>query len=127
MKHCDFSKFLILLISCLFMASCVNREEIEFSGTVVGIRNCHASYLDQNAGYMVQLDTPEGVGGTVTGSDGTEMTDIIVLYEPPKHIMVEDHIHGTFYRDDKYSKANCDVHYNDLPLPEGVILEVHVD
>ena len=123
MKH---YAFFSAALAAMLLASCVHHEEIEFSGTIVGIRNCTASYLDQNAGYMVQLETPEGVGGTVTGEDGT-MDNIIVLYEPPKRIMLEDHIHGTFYRDDKYSRANCEVHYNELPLPEGVLLEVHVD
>lgn len=127
MKRSASSKYIALVLVPLLLTACVKHEEIEFSGTVRGVRNCAASFLDQNIGYMVQLETPEGVGGTITGTDGEEMDNIIVLYQPPKRIMVRDHIHGTFYRDDKYSKANCEVHYNDLPLPEGVIIEVSVD
>lgn len=126
-RYACFKVIAAAVLTALLTAACVKHEEIEFSGTVRGVRNCAASMLDQNIGYMVELETPEGIGGTVTGSDGNEMHNIIVLYQPPKRIMVQDHIHGVFYRDDKFSKANCELHYNDLPLPEGVILEVSVD
>ena len=126
MKHFVFSKLLlaVLLLSCV---SCVKHEELSFSGTVLGVRNCEASYMDRNAGYIVQLESPEGVGGTLTSTSGETIENVVVLYEPTRLIMVEDHIHGSFYLDNKYSRVNCSTQWGNLDLPEGVFTEVHVD
>lgn len=123
MKHFVFFS----LLAATLLTGCVRHEEIEFAGTVTGIRQCtSASYLDQSVGYIVKLDYPDSIGGTITTDEGTS-SNLIVLYEPNIHIQNTNHIHGTFYLDDKYSKANCSLHYTDFDLPEGVFLEVHVD
>ena len=123
MKRFVFSSMLLALL----LASCTKHQEIEFAGTVTGIRQCSAaSILDQNVGYIVKLDYPDSVGGTIETDDGVA-SGLIVLYEPSRIIRVDDHIHGAFYLDDKYSRANCSVHYNDYELPEGVFTELHVD
>lgn len=115
----------------LAFTACVKHEEVSFSGQVVGIRNCSLTFNDANAGYIVQLETPEGVGGTVVSNDGQDtMHNLVVLYEPPKIMKVSTRLHGKFYFDDKYSKANGCVSWNDDnigSLPEGVFTEVIVD
>ena len=120
----------ILLIGLLATA-CVKHDEISFTGKLIGIRNCSVTYTDMNAGYIVQLETPTGVGGTVISSDKQDtLHNLIVLYEPPRVIQVGCHMHGSFYIDNKYSKANGCVTWNDQnvgDLPEGVFLEVTVD
>ena len=118
-------KLLYILAVATLLTACVKHDEIEFAGKVVGIRNCTPSYLDQNAGYMVQLDYPDSIGGSITAGENTA-ENLIVLYEPTEHIRVDDRIHGTFYLDNNYSKANCSMSY-DEPLPEGVFLKVTVD
>ena len=59
--------------------------------------------------------------------DAQVLENVVVLYEPPRMLYVEDHIHGSFYLDDKYSRANCNVVWEEMNLPEGVFLKVHVD
>lgn len=122
MKHCVcFSLLLLLLVSC------VKHEEYEFSGRVLWMRDCTGSYLDANAGYVVQLEYPENIGTTIRNADGDTLKNLIVLYEPTRRVYVDDHIHGTFYLDDKYSRSNCTLHYTDYTLTEGVFTKTVVD
>lgn len=125
MKRYAFFK-LTLLALLLTLTACKKHPEIDFAGTVIDIRHCTSSYLDNNVGYMVQLDYPDSIGGTISTDEGTA-TGLIVLYEPDRIVRVDDHIHGSFYLDNKYSKANCALHYTDYELPEGVFTELHVD
>ena len=77
---------------------------------------------DRNPAHLVALDSPAGVGGTYNGKE-----NVVVLYEPTKHVRVDDHIHGTFYFDNDYSTANCNWHNSDYKLPEGVFVKTVVD
>ena len=108
------------------MTACQKHPEIDFAGKVIDIRQCTGSYLDNNVGYVVQLEYPDSIGGTISTEAGTA-TGLIVLYEPDRVIRVDDRIHGSFYLDDKYSRANCSLHYTDYELPEGVFTRVNVD
>ena len=129
MKHCGYFKFIIhhssfIIATVLLLVSCVKHDEIEFSGTVVDVRSCSALTIsmDQNPAYIVILDYPASIGGEYYGD-----SNVVALYEPTRHIMADDHIHGTFYLDDKYSKTTCDWHNTDYDLPEGVFLKTIVD
>lgn len=115
-----------ILLAVLLLSGCHKQPEIDFAGTVIGIRQCSGSYPDMSAGYIVQLDYPDSIGGTISTDEGT-MKNLIVLYEPNRIIQVDNHIHGTFYRDDKYSKANCSLRYTDYELPEGVFIDVKTE
>lgn len=126
MKLSVFSKLLLATAIATSVASCQKHPEIDFAGTVINIRQCTGSFLDNNVGYIVQLDYPDSIGGTLgSGEDAT--SNLIVLYEPNRVIHVDEHIHGSFYLDDKYSRANCSLHYSDIDLPEGVFTNVSVD
>lgn len=124
-------RLIIILAMGLLATGCVKHEELSFSGEVVAIRSCSVTYTDMNAGYIVQLETPTGVGGTVISNDQKDtMDNLIVLYEPPKILQVGTRLHGKFYIDNKYSKANGCVSWNDENvgnLPEGVFTEAVVD
>ena len=120
-KHLSIQAFIILFLALIF-TGCVKHEEIEFRGKIIGIRECTASYLDQNVGYVVQLEYPEGVGGSITDGNNTG-ENLVVLYEPDRHIMIDDIISGTFYLDEKYSRANCSIRW-DYELPEGVFMKL---
>lgn len=78
--------------------------------------------MDQNPAFLVALDNPSGIGGIYYDD-----TNVVALYEPTRHIMYGDHIRGTFYLDDKYSKTTCEWHNTDYKLPEGVFTETVVD
>lgn len=119
-------KIILPLLAALLATACVKHEAIEFEGIVVGIRNCSSMLYDPGAGYVIQLTKPEGVGGTLTSDNGETMTNLVVLYEPDSHIMADDRVHGTFYWDEQYSRANCTFRW-DKQLPEGVFIKVRVD
>lgn len=120
------SHFSFLIFYFLFV-SCVQHDEVEFRGTIIDYRECSSLYLDQNPGYVVQLEYPENLGGSYNNPDrNITGGNAVVLYEPDRHIMVGDVVHGTFYLDDKYSRINCNIHYGDT-LPEGVFLKVRSD
>ena len=119
--------FILLFALPIFLTSCVEHEEIAFEGVVVGTRGCSSIIIDDNMGFIVKLFTPDSIGGTMTSTEGETMTGVIVLYEPPRLIYVHDTIHGTFYLDDKYSRANCNIVWDEMTVPEGVFLKVAVD
>lgn len=123
MKHCVCFSIVLLVLSCM-VTSCVKHDEIEFSGTVIDVRSCSSLNLsmDQNPAYLIALDYPASIGGDYYGD-----TNVVALYEPTRHIMGDDHVHGTFYLDDKYSKTTCEWHNTDYDLPEGVFTETIVD
>lgn len=126
MKHSVFFKLLLFALP-LLAVSCVEREEISFEGMVVGTRGCSGIIMDDNMGFIVKLFSPDSIGGTLTSTDGETMTNVVVLYEPPRLIYIRDTIRGTFYLDDKYSRANCSLVWDEMDLPEGVFLRVTVD
>lgn len=124
MKHCVFFS----LMAMLLLSACVKHDEIEFAGTVIDVRMCSSSYTEFNAGgFLVQLDYPEGVGSDIVTEEGDSAKNLIVLYEPTTRIKIDNHIHGSFYLDNNYSKANCSWRYNDYELQEGVFTETVVD
>ncbi len=115
-----------LLILCLF-TSCVKHEEIPFSGTVVDVRECNASFgTAQDAGFVVSLNEPENIGQPYT-FNGVTYPRAVILYAPDRRIYKGDRLSGTFYLDDKYSRANCSIHWTDFSLPEGVFLDTTVE
>jgi hypothetical protein len=122
--HLAVTLYGVLLTAVIMLSGCVKHEEIEFSGTVVDIRSCSSLELsmDQNPAFLVALDKPVGIGGVYYDD-----TNVVALYEPTRHIMYGDHIRGSFYLDDKYSKTTCEWHNTDYKLPEGVFTETIVD
>lgn len=126
MKHSGCFKLLALLLPLAFV-SCVEHEEVAFEGMVVGTRGCSGIVMDNNMGFIVKLFSPDSIGGTMTSTTGERMTNVIVLYEPPRILYVGDSIHGTFYLDDKYSRVNCSLVWEEMNVPEGVFLKVVVD
>jgi hypothetical protein len=126
MKRSVFSKSLLVIAAIMALVSCQKHPEIDFAGKVIDVRQCTSAFMDNNIGYVVQLDYPDSIGGTIE-TDAGSASGIIVLYEPNRLIYVDDHIRGSFYLDDKYSRANCSLHYTDFDLPEGVFTKVSVD
>ena len=114
-------------VLCFLLTSCEVHEEISFDGVIVGTRACSGIMMDDNMGFIVKLFSPDSIGGTMTSTEGETMTNIIVLYEPPRMLYIRDTIHGTFYLDDKYSRANCSLVWDEMNVPEGVFLKVVVD
>lgn len=128
MKHSVCFKALLLLSSCLLLlVSCTKRDEIDFTGVVIDTRQCTASYLKPNLGYLVELSKPSDAGDDYTTDDGVVHHNVVILYEPDRVIYKDDHLSGSFYFDDEYSDANCEIHWKDLKVPMGVFVSVSVD
>lgn len=127
MKQTPLALWVTLLLAATLSQGCNKHEEIEFSGRIIGTRRCTMSWVDTQAGYLVQLTSPKGIGGTINSSEN-QIDNVVVLYEPTCHILVDDEIEGVFYLDDKYSKANCGNNTDTLTkgLPEGVFLDISV-
>ena len=146
MKHLDFSKLKIkksklkfchrtvcvslILGSSFFIlnlfSSCTKHDEIVFKGVIIDTRECTVSYLKPDLGYVVKLDSPDSIGKPYT-LNGTTYQNAVILYDPNCRLYKNDKISGTFYLDDKYSRANCTIHWTDFQLPEGVFLDVSVE
>lgn len=133
MKHLDFFKvkggWHTLLTASFFilLSSCVKHDEIPFRGTIVDVRECNTSFgSTQDAGFVVDLTTPDSIGVAYT-FNGTTYSNAVILYDPGCRLYKGDKLSGTFYLDDKYSRANCAIHWSDLHLPEGVFLDVTVE
>lgn len=127
MKHSAFSKLLVLSLFVFILAACSKHDEIDFEGVVIDTRECTASYLQPNLGYLVELTTPDNAGGDYTTQDGVVHHNVVILYDPDRIIYKKDHLSGTFYFDDEYSAANCSIHWTDFDVPMGVFISVTVD
>lgn len=123
MKRFAFFSTLLLLL-----ASCNKADEIDFRGTVIDTRECTASYVKPDLGYLVALTTPDSLGGDYTTQDGITHRNVVILYAPDRLVYRNDKIRGTFYFDDQYSLANCSIHWNDIDnIPIGVFTSISVD
>ncbi len=132
MKRFAFSKWsagiLPAIAAILGLISCSKTDEIDFRGTVVDVRECTASYVKPDYGYLVALTTPDSLGGVYTTDKGVTYHNVVILYAPDRLIYRDDPIRGTFYLDDQYSRANCSIHWNDIDnIPVGVFTSVSVD
>lgn len=127
MKHLDFFRKLLrfslfTFIVGLLLTGCSKNDEYEFSGTIIDARDCNSM---RYPGYIVALEKPSDLGGQYVVGERT-YTNAIMLFEPDRALYKGDHLHGSFYIDNKYSRANCSFHWN-LNIPEGVFTSISVD
>lgn len=119
-----------ILWLALLATGCEKHEELDFSGTMIGVRQCSAALTDMNVGYIVQLEKPAGLGGKIVSSSGDTLYNLVVLFESPRVVQAPTHMHGKFYLDDKYSRVNGCARYDNEDLnnlPEGVFTQLVVD
>jgi len=130
MKRFAFSKWsagILPAIVILSLASCNKVDEIDFRGTVIDTRECTASYVKPDLGYLVALTTPDSLGGDYTTDDGVTHHNVVILYAPDRLVYRNDKLRGTFYLDDQYSRANCSIHWTDIDnIPIGVFTSLSV-
>lgn len=121
-------RFVFFSTLLLTLVGCTKVDEIDFRGTVIDTRECTASYVKPDLGYLVQLATPDSIGSTYITSDGVSHPNVVILYAPDRLLYRNDKIRGTFYLDDQYSRANCSIHWTDIDhIPIGVFTSVSVD
>lgn len=116
-------KYSLLLVAlAILMVSCGKRTDtFAFSGKVIDYYSCtlnSARVSEMDFGYVVNLDTPDSIGGEYV-SDGVTYKNAILLYRTKARYGSGEKISGTMYLDDNYSRAYCQYHFN-LGIPEGV-------
>ena len=125
MKH--LSPYRVLGIICIAhlmtLSGCKKKvDDVAFSGTVYEFCECTLSSMsisEQDWGYIVPLDTPEGMGRDYTDVDDTVRKNCIILYRTKAKYRSGQAIKGRLYFDDEYSRAYCNYH-NVPDLPEAV-------
>lgn len=130
MKHSAFFKWsagILPAIVILVLSSCTKVDEIDFRGTVIDARECTASYVKPDLGYLVQIASPDSIGGDYTTDDGIIHHNVVILYAPDRPLYRKDSIRGTFYFDDQYSQVNCSRHWFDIDnIPIGVFTSLSI-
>lgn len=116
--------FLLLSSSLLLLlAGCGEHEgTFDFSGTACGYIPCTVesqSISEQDHGYVIDLDTPEGIGGEYYDDYGNLHHNCVILYRTHNRFYDGDAVSGRMYLDPDYSKAICAYHAH-LDIPEGV-------
>lgn len=129
MNHMKKLLVLFSLIGMLSLSGCKDFDDFDFSGTVVGYRYCTSMANFQDLGYIIHLDAPDTVGGTLVMNDGSKLNNVIVVYLSDRLLRDQTKLHGRMYLDPKFSKANCTLHSTgaDKDLPEAVFTKIVID
>ncbi len=109
----------IITITTVLLAAC-NRdiEEFRFKGVVVGCELCSNSQL----AYILDIKSPESIGGSYTNASGT-YSNAIIGYRSSRMLYQGDTIYGIAYFTKSYAALNC-FGVIDNDLPEAILLSV---
>lgn len=116
---------LLLSASMLMFTACVHPEDFAIVGTVIDYELCN-SISGQDAGYAIELISPDTIGGNYLDSDGEEHNNVIVCFGPDRYLKIGNVIKGSVYLDPNYSKAYCMFHYRESrgDVPECMFTEI---
>lgn len=95
--------FLLTVLTLLFPC-CKRPDSFAFSGKVVDLEFCTSG---GDVGYAIQLASPDTLGGYYINSKGEQYDNVVVAWESPRPIHIDDTVSGRMYINDKYSKAYC--------------------
>jgi hypothetical protein len=109
----------VALVSVLVLLACKKTYVEEYySGRVVGVEMCNT----RTNGYLIELDSPKGVGDTMTlGSKFYK--NLVIGYEAPTRLKDNQKISGVMYQTMGYANINC-MFANTRSLQEVIILTV---
>ena len=109
----------VALVSVSVLLACKKTYVEEYySGRVVGVEMCNT----RTNGYLIELDSPKGVGDTMTlGSKFYK--NLVIGYEAPTRLKDNQKISGVMYQTMGYAKINC-MFANTRSLQEVIILTV---
>lgn len=111
----------VMLFSAL-ITSCEKHDDFDFVGKVIYYEECSMGY--GSFGYVIQLTTPDDIGGDYTLGT-TTYKNVIVAYGSDRQLYENDNVSGKMYLDPNYSKTSCDYHYN-RDCPEAVFTKLKV-
>lgn len=112
-----------ILAASLLATACFDYDDFAFTGTVVDYELC-TSVMD--LGYAVQLTSPDSIGARYMTRDSVWFDNVVVVYESPEPLKKNSKISGRMFLDPKYSRAECDFHY-DRDVPEARFTKVKVE
>lgn len=109
----------VALVSASVLLACKKTYVEEYySGRVVGVEMCNT----RTNGYLIELDSPKGVGDTMTlGSKFYK--NLVIGYEAPTRLKDNQKISGVMYQTMGYANINC-MFANTRSLQEVIILTV---
>ncbi len=110
---------MVAIVSLIVFVACKKTyvEEL-YSGKVVGVEMCNT----RTNGYLIELDSPKGVGDTITiGSKFYK--NLVVGYEAPVRLKDNQKISGVMYQTKGYANINC-MMVDTRGLQEVIILTV---
>ena len=109
----------VALVSVSVLLACKKTYVEEYySGRVVGVEMCNT----RTNGYLIELDSPKGVGDTMTlGSKFYK--NLVIGYEAPTRLKDNQKISGVMYQTMGYANINC-MFANTRSLQEVIILTV---
>jgi hypothetical protein len=109
----------VAIVSVSVLLACKKTYVEEYySGKVVGVEMCNT----RTNGYLIELDSPKGVGDTMTlGSKFYK--NLVIGYEAPTRLKDNQKISGVMYQTMGYANINC-MFANTRSLQEVIILTV---
>ena len=111
--------FLLAALLTLSLCCCKHPDDFAFSGKVVDIEFCSTG---GDVGYAIQLTSPDTLGGSYLTSNGDTYDNVVVAWQSPRPIHINDTVAGRMYMDDKYSKAYCN-YYTSYRESRGYVTE----
>jgi len=109
----------VAILSVSVLLACKKTYEEEYySGRVVGVEMCNT----RTNGYLIELDSPKGVGDTMTLGNKF-YKNLVIGYEAPTRLKDNQKISGVMYQTMGYANINC-MFANTRSLQEVIILTV---
>lgn len=109
----------VALVSVSVLLACKKTYVEEYySGRVVGVEMCNT----RTNGYLIELDSPKGVGDTMTLGNKF-YKNLVIGYEAPTRLKDNQKISGVMYQTMGYANINC-MFANTRSLQEVIILTV---
>lgn len=116
------SKVIIIVVVLIAMTTTLGCKktyvEENYTGKVVGVEICST----RSNGYLVDLKTPEGIGDSIV-IEGKTYKNVVIGYEAPEQLKINQQISGVMYKTKGYSALNC-VMFDTRNLQEIIILSV---
>ncbi len=118
-------KVIALCLAALMLATACKKkhDEIDFSGTTIGVLECTGQNMSINEidfGYLVELETPANFGNDYIDASQVKHTNVVILYGTRSVLKDHTHLSGRLYEDNEYSASYCSIRYRSLGIKETV-------
>lgn len=122
MKHSHRLTVLLFALIIPFFTGCHKAEEFYIKGKVIYAGLLCSTY---NLGYLIEVETPQGIGDTVT-LNGKLYHNAVMGYRAPRIMKDGEEFVGVAYEYPNFAQYNCQVVYFER-LPQLFMLSVDED